>query len=461
MKKKKTTAIFGPSECGKSTLIKLILRIYELEPNNGQILIDDKIDLHSLKFDISNKSELSLKIYRKNIGYVEQRPILLNDTIRNNILVGRQDISDETIWEKLKLLKMDKFIKSLYKQLDYIVGQNGGKLSGGQKQRRVLARAVVENPNILILYEATSSLNEDNIMRINNIINSLKGTKTIIFSTHDIRLLKNVDKIIMFNNDGTILEQGSPEDLIKENGKYAKEIKDRILEEEKIINEEEDEYILNTDKIRIKNIQNNKNDKVFTGFRCSLFQNKLYFILLIFFMLACGLLIPFGNNYCYKFFSDCYLSNYMLFIQYYFTEKLGLKLSSKNKGDVFSNLIKIHVGFFDNNENIPTKLSDFIITETSNINSSFLHLLFFIELFIGIFISGTAIAGYYSSKVTLIAFTILVLIIILYLIFLYSSSKEEELSKDSLYGEILTDNLNNLISLHANNYDDFIKRKRI
>ena len=141
---KKTTAIFGPSGCGKSTLIKLILRIYELETNNGQILIDDKIDLHSLKYDITNKSELSLKIYRKNIGYVEQRPILLNDTIRNNILVGRHDISDETIREKLKLLKMDKFIKSLDKQLDYIVGQNGGKLSGGQKQRRVLARAVVK-----------------------------------------------------------------------------------------------------------------------------------------------------------------------------------------------------------------------------------------------------------------------------------------------------------------------------
>ena len=111
-------------------------------------------------------------------------------------------------------------------------------------------------------------------MRINNIINSLKGTKTIIFSTHDIRLLKNVDKIIMFNNDGTKLEQGSPEDLIKENGKLAKEIKDRILEEEKIINEEEDECILNTDKIIIKNIQNNKKDKVFTSFICSLFQKN-------------------------------------------------------------------------------------------------------------------------------------------------------------------------------------------
>ena len=273
----KTTAIFGPSGCGKSTLIKLILRLYDLEPNNGQILIDDRIDLHSLKFDISNKSELTLKNFRKNIGYVEQRPMLLNDTIRNNILVGRPNISDEAIYEKLQLLKMGKFIKSLDNHLDYIVGQNGNKLSGGQKQRIVIARALIENPNILILDEATSALDDDNVVRINNIINSLKGTKTIIFSTHDIRLLKKVDKIIMFNNDGAILEQGSPEELIKENGLFAKEIKDRFLEEEKIINEEEDEDILNTNNIQIKNIENNKNDKVFTGFICSLFGNKLYF----------------------------------------------------------------------------------------------------------------------------------------------------------------------------------------
>ena len=475
----KTTAIFGPSGCGKSTLIKLILRLYDIEPNNGQILIDERIDLHSLKFDISNKTELTLKNYRKNIGYVEQRPILINDTIRNNILVGRPNISDDTIWKKLKLLKMDKFIQSLDKQLDYIVGQNGGKLSGGQKQRIVIARALVENPNILILDEATSALDEDNIIRLNNIIKSLKNTKTIIFSTHDIRLLKNVDKIIIFNQDGNIIEQGSPDELIKTNGKYANEVKDRFLEEEKMINEEEEENISNINNFIINNNQNNKNKKVFTGFICSLFQNKLFFFLSFFFMLAAGILIPFGNDYGYKFFSDCYMPDieefkkqnkkhtsiaaiiYTIaiicyFIQYYFTERLGLKLSSKNKKEVFSNIIKIHIGFFDNNDNAPTKLSDFIITETSNINSSLLHLLLFIELFMGIFISGTSIAGYYSSQIALIAFAIFILILILNLIFLYLSSKEEELTKDSLYGEVLTDNLNNLTSLHANNYDNFM-----
>ena len=88
-----------------------------------------------LKYDISNKIKLTLKNYRNNIGYVEQRTILLNDTNRNNILVGRSHISDEIIWEKLKLLKLDKFIKSLDEQLDYIVGEKGNKLSGGQKQR--------------------------------------------------------------------------------------------------------------------------------------------------------------------------------------------------------------------------------------------------------------------------------------------------------------------------------------
>lgn len=118
-------------------------------------------------------------------------------------------------------------------------------------------------------------------------------------------------------------------------------------------------------------------------------------------MLCCGLLIPYGNDYCYKFFEYSYLPDIeefkrenkknsviaaiiytvaiiCYFIQYYFTKKLGLKLSAQNKGNIFSNLIKMHVGFFDNSENEPTKLSDFIISETSNINSSFLHLLLFI-----------------------------------------------------------------------------------
>ena len=478
----KTTALFGPSGCGKSTLIKLIVRLYDLEPDSGQILIDDRIDLHMLKFDISNKSELTLKRYRKNIGYVEQRPMLLNDTIRNNILVGRTNLSDETIYENLKLLKMNKFVKSLDNNLDYIVGQNGSKLSGGQRQRIVIARALIENPNILILDEATSSLDDDNVQRINNIINSLKGTKTIILSTHDIRLLKNADKIIIFNNDGTISEQGNPQDLLKENGKYAEELKDRFEEEEKIIDEEEDFEIPKENNYKKQNIQTNKNDKIFTGFICSLFQEKLFFILSIFFMLAAGILIPFGNDYCYKFFADSYLPDInefkkenkknssiaaiiytvaiiCYFIQYYFTEKLGIKLNSKNKKKVFSNLIKMHISFFDKYENAPSKLSDFIITETSNINSSLLHLLLFIELFVGIFISSVSIAGYYSSNVALVALAVFILIVILNTIYIYLNSKEEELTKDSLYGELLNDNLNNLISLHANNYDDFILSK--
>ena len=479
----KTTAIFGPSGCGKSTLIKLIIRLYDLDANNGQILVDNILNLHWLKYDISNKIKLTLKNYRNNIGYVEQRPILLNDTIRNNILVGRSHISDEIIWEKLKLLKLDKFIKSLDEQLDYIVGEKGNKLSGGQKQRIVIARALVDDPNILIFDEATSSLDEDNVIRINNIINSLKGSKTIIIATHDLRLLKDVDKIIILNDKGSILEQGTPEGLIKNNGIYLKELKDRFLENEKMTTQEMDENLnYNNNVNNIKNIRKNKNDKELRGFISSLFQNKLFFSLSIFFMLSCGLLIPYGNDYCYKFFADSYLPDIeefkkenkkhssiaaiiytaaiiCYFIQYYFTEKLGIKLSTQNKGNIFSHLIKMNVGFFDNSENAPTKLSDFIISETSNINSSFLHLLLFIELFIALFISGSIIAGSYSSQMVLIALAILALILILNIFFLYLNSKEEELTKDKLYGEILTDNLNNLISLHANSYDDFMLKK--
>ena len=159
---KKITAISGESGSGKSTIINLIEKIYEVD--EGQILIDDKYELNNiLSKEIKNKSSnipFSLEDYRNIIGYVPQESILCNDTIRTNIIYGRKGITDEKIWEVLKQVNLYDFVKKLDDKLDYLVGHKGSKLSGGQKQRICIARPLVNNPKILILDEATSSLDK-------------------------------------------------------------------------------------------------------------------------------------------------------------------------------------------------------------------------------------------------------------------------------------------------------------
>ena len=200
------TAIVGPSGAGKSTFIDLIPRFYDV--NKGKILIDG-IDIKKIKLD---------HLY-KLIGIVTQQTILFNDTIKNNIIYGKSKTTEQEILDAIEVANLTQFIKKLPDGLDTIVGENGVKLSGGEKQRISIARAILKNPEILILDEATASLDSESERKVHKAIDNIIKNRTVIIIAHRLSTIKNADKIIVIDN-GQLTEQGTHEDLIELNGKY-------------------------------------------------------------------------------------------------------------------------------------------------------------------------------------------------------------------------------------------------
>jgi ABC-type multidrug transport system fused ATPase/permease subunit len=199
----KTTAIIGESGCGKSTIVNLIEKIYN--PTSGEIILDDKINISKIK----NKN------YRKFIGYVSQEPVLFHDTIKNNILFGREIKDEKLLIEATKKACIYNFIQKQPKKFEHKIGVKGSNLSGGQKQRIAIARAILNNPNLLILDEATSALDIKSEKKIQKSINQLQNKITIIIIAHRLTTVKNVDNIIFLGKGGKILEQRNHEYLMK------------------------------------------------------------------------------------------------------------------------------------------------------------------------------------------------------------------------------------------------------
>ena len=194
--------IIGKSGAGKSTLIDLILGL--IKPIEGKILIDD------------SNLEYNLRDWQKQIGYVPQDIYLLDDTIKNNIAFGlnTNDINQERILKSIELSRLKDYVGSLGKKENTVVGNRGIKVSGGQKQRIGIARALYNNPGILILDEATSSLDAINERKImEEIYNTAKNT-TLIIVTHRYKPVSNCDKIYLLDN-GKIIDEGKFADLEK------------------------------------------------------------------------------------------------------------------------------------------------------------------------------------------------------------------------------------------------------
>jgi ATP-binding cassette subfamily B protein len=201
IKAKETVALIGTSGAGKTTLTKLLLRMFDIQ--KGKILIDGQ--------DISQVTQESL---RNNISLVPQDPILFHRSLMENIRYGKFDATDEEVIRAAKLAHCDEFISKLHFGYDTFVGERGIKLSGGERQRVAIARAILRNAPILILDEATSSLDSESENFIQDSLDELMKNKTVIVIAHRLSTVKKVDRIVVIENK-KIVEDGTHINLIK------------------------------------------------------------------------------------------------------------------------------------------------------------------------------------------------------------------------------------------------------
>ena len=214
-----TIALVGPTGAGKSTIVNLLPRFYHY--HEGSILIDG----HEL-------NQLDKASLRENIGYVTQEAYLFNGTVRENLLLARRDATEEEMWQALQHACCDDFIRKLSEKLDTNVGERGVKLSGGEKQRLSIARALLKDPPILLLDEATASVDNETEHLIQQALDQLMQNRTVFVIAHRLSTIRGADQIYVLNQ-GQIVEQGAHQDLLSADGLYSELSKKSFLDPQK------------------------------------------------------------------------------------------------------------------------------------------------------------------------------------------------------------------------------------
>ena len=206
--KGQTVALVGQSGSGKSTIANLLTRFYDVQ--EGYVKIDG-----------ADIRDYTLHSLRSLMGLVTQDSILFNDTIRNNIALGKEDATEKEVIEALKIANAYEFVKDLPEGIETNIGDSGNKLSGGQKQRLSIARAVLKNPPIMILDEATSALDTESERLVQQALENMMQNRTSIVIAHRLSTIQKADKIVVMQK-GRIVEQGTHDELIKLDGMYKK-----------------------------------------------------------------------------------------------------------------------------------------------------------------------------------------------------------------------------------------------
>ena len=212
-----TIALVGSTGAGKTTVLSLLARFYEV--NSGTITIDGE--------DIAGLAKSSL---REHLAYVTQEPFLFNGTVRENLLLSKRDANDDELWAALSAAHANEFVQALPKHLDTNVGERGVKLSGGEKQRLSIARALLKNAPILLLDEATASVDSETERQIQDALDRLMENRTAIVIAHRLSTIQNAGRIYVLEK-GEVIEQGTHDELLANGEKYAELCRKSFLQE--------------------------------------------------------------------------------------------------------------------------------------------------------------------------------------------------------------------------------------